>query len=222
MTYRHGATIQIVLAAVFALGQASCANPAMVKQTGQTLTSRSNPSLVLRINRLFKPIQPLAFPIESLTNVDRRVFVDCDDTATVRRLVIVQFETVQHGSTFRFLYPPRPPAALGNQTYRFSAYVHDDQAEAAKYPAKEAALTRNLLVSKGYKVPRLFRVARLARVADQGGMSEVIIFYMENADGQFSAGPLSGADEDGDLNLDLSAAQAMLTRLKSVVVPIFE
>ncbi len=220
MTYRHGDTIKFLAAVVIALGHAGCANSAMVKQNGQTLTSTANPSIVLRVDSSFKPMQSLKFPIGALTNVDRRLFIDSDAEANVRRLLIVQFETVQPGSTFRFRYPPRPPAAFGAQTYRFNAYVHDDQAEATRYPAKEAGLTRKLLVSRGLNVPRLFRIARLARVTDQSGMNEIIISYMENADADFPAGPLSGADEDGDLNLDALAGQAIRKRLQSVVVPV--
>jgi hypothetical protein len=61
------------------------------------------------------------------------------------------------------------------------------------------------------------RTARLARVADPDGLSEVIIFYMENADADYPAGPLRGADEDGDLPLDSFSRRVMLERLKSAV-----
>jgi hypothetical protein len=61
------------------------------------------------------------------------------------------------------------------------------------------------------------RTARLARVADPDGMSEVIIFYMENADADYPAGPLQGADADGDLGLDAFGRRVMLDLLKSAV-----
>jgi hypothetical protein len=169
---------------------------------------------------LFHPLQPLKFQIESLTNVDRRVFVDADGQGSVRRLVIVQFESVQPGTSFRFVYPAKPPAEFGAQTYRFGAYVHDDETEAAKSPAREAGRTRDSLLAKGLKVPVVFRVARLARVADQNGTTEVIIFYLEAADADFPIRPLPGADEDGDLALDEAEARALLSRLKSVVTPV--
>lgn len=188
-------------------------------QKDQTLTSSANPSLVLRIDPLFDPLPPLTFPIESLTDVDRRIFVDSDDKGVVRRLVIVQFEHVQPGSNFKFIYPPKPPAEFGAQVYRFGAYVHDEEAEAVRSPAREAGQTRAFLIAKGYKLPRVFRVARLARVSDRNGTSEVIIFYMEAADAEFPARPLPGADEDGDVALDEAGAQALLARLKSTITP---
>lgn len=186
----------------------------------QTLTSPTDASLVLRIDGLFHPLQPLKFQIESLTNVDRRVFVDADDHRAIRRLVIVQFESVQPGASFRFVYPSRPPAQFGAQTYRFGSYVHDDEGEAARLPAREAGLTRALLIRKGFRLPSVFRVARLARVADQNGTTEVIIFYMEAADVDFPIRPRPQADEDGDVALGEAEAQLLFTRMKSVVIPV--
>ena len=211
----------VAVAMIFAWSalQVGCTHSRLV-QDGQTIASSANPSLVLWVAPAFRPLPPLTFPIESLTDVDRRVFVDADDRGTVRRLVIVQFETVQVTSRFKFVYAPKPPAAFGVQTYRFGAYVHDEETEAAQSPRKEAGLTRAFLLAKGLKVPAVFRVARLARVADSAGNSEVIIFYMEAADADYPARPLPGADQDGDLDLEADAARAMLERLKSVVLPI--
>lgn len=189
-----------------------------LQHTGQALILRTDPALVLRIDPAFKPVPPIKIPIESLTVADRHVFVDASDKRVIRRLVIVQHESVRPGANFKFLYPPRPPAEFGGTTYRFGAYVYDDQTEAEKNPDKEAGVTRKLLQAQGFSAPRLFRVARLARVADPAGTSEVIIFYMENADAEFPTGILRGADEDGDLPLGTAAAQAMLARLKSSVM----
>ncbi len=153
-----------------------------------------------------------------MTDAEREIFVDAKD-GIVRRLVIVQFETVQKGSAFKFLYPPKPPARYGDETYRFGAYVYDDARSAATAPGKEADRTRRYLAQQGLSMPRLLRTARLARVADPQGQSEVILFYMENADSDYPAGPLPGADEDGDLPLDAASAAALLSRLAQAVRP---
>ncbi len=189
-------------------------------QDGQTITSSANPALVLRVAASFQALSPLAFDIESLTDVDRFVFAEADHGGMVRRLVVAQFETVQPASDFKFVYASKPPATFGLQTYRFGAYVHDDAAEAAASPLKEAGRTRALLSAQGLKLPAVFRVARLARVADPGGKSEVIIFYMEAADADYPVRPLPGADADGDLNLTDDEARSMLLRLKSVVATV--
>jgi hypothetical protein len=203
--------LAIASLSLLALAQLGCASA--------SLTLPASPPLVLQIDSSFRALRPMTFPIETLTDVDRRVFVQADDKGTVLRLAIVQFERVQPGASFKFAYPSRPPAEFGAQTYRFGAYVHDDEAEAASAPAKEAGRTRALLVAEGFKVPKVFRVARLARVADANGTTEVIIFYMESADAEFPMRPLPMADEDGDMPLGDAQAKALLSRLKSVITP---
>jgi hypothetical protein len=193
---------------------------ALVGCASSTLTLPANPPLVLRIDPSFRPLKAMTFPIDSFTDVDRRVFVHADEKGTILRLAIVQFERVQPGSSFRFAFPPRPPAQFGAHTYRFGAYANDDEAEAAKSPGKEAARTRALLVAEGYKVPKVFRVARLARVGDRDGMTEFIIFYMEGADADFPMRPLPMADEDGDMPLGDAEAKSILLRLKAAITPV--
>lgn len=218
MVRRHPLSVGWSVSGILLLMACATGFAAAVEQQGQSLVLPTDPALVLRVDPAFKPLPALQIPIESLTIADRRIFVDAADKALIRRMVIVQYETVRSGVDFKFRYPPRPPAEFGAAAYRFGAYVYNDQAAAEKEPAKEAGITRKLLQSRGLNVPRFFRVARLARVADPAGASEVIVFYMENADADFPNGILPGADEDGDLSLDAAAAQLMLARLKASVV----
>ena len=218
MLKRRHSPVELSLSAILLLMGCATGFAGAVQQKGQTLVLPTSPALILHVDTAFKPLPSLQIPIESLTIADRRLFVDAADNSLIRRLVIVQYESVRPGANFKFRYPPKPPAEFGATTYRFGAYVYDDEAAAEKEPAKEAGITRKLLLSRGFKVPRFFRVARLARVADPAGASEVIVFYMENADADFPDGILAGADEDGDLSLDAAAAQALLAHLKSSVV----
>jgi hypothetical protein len=184
---------------------------------GNIVASSTAPALTLEVDRSFAALPPLSFPIENLTNAERRIFVEANADRAVERLVIVQFERVRDGSDFRFLYPSRPPRRFGAETYRFGTFAYDDERAAAIEPAKEAARTRAYLASAGYKSARVYRVARLARVTDAGGLSEVIIFYMENADRTFTAGPLPGADEDGDVPIEGAEQEALLARLSAAI-----
>ena len=179
----------------------------------------TEPALELRIDGTFKPLGTISIVIANSTQAYRRIFVDADESSLVRRLVVVQFERVLPGVEFKFVYPPKPPAEYGGLTYRFGAYVYDDAAAAAKAPELEAGRTRAMLTGLSYKLPRLMRTARLARVAAADGSREVIIFYMENADADYPLGPLAGADEDGDLPLDAAAKEQILERLRTTVSP---
>ena len=181
------------------------------------VVSHGSPALTLRIAPTFRALPVLTFPIGDLTNASRLVFVEAGAGRAPRRMVVVQFEQVQPGSSFRFVYPSTPPRRFGAETYRAGAFVYDDEAAAAATPDREAARTRAALAASGHAPPRLWRVARLARVADPQGLSEVIIFYMENADGDYGPGPLPGADADGDLTLEGAARAAMFDRLERAI-----
>lgn len=195
-----------------ALAVALAAAPA-----GNLVVSERAPALTLRVAAAFAPLPPLRFPIEALTDAERHIFVEAGPDRRLRRMVVVQFEQVRPGADFRFVFPARPPRRFGAETWRAGAFVYDDEAAAARQPAREAALTRAHLAAYHYVSPRLWRVARLARVADPQGLSEAILFYMENADSDYRPGPLPGADSDGDLPLDGAARAAMLDRLDRAV-----
>lgn len=140
------------------------------------------PNVKFAIDHEFAALPALSFPIQNLTNAEKHVFVMADESQRVERAIVIQFERVQEGSDFRFVYPSTPPEKLG-----FSA-------------------------------PRYWKVVRLARVADPKGKSEIIVFYMENADAAYAETGLAGADADGDLVLDPEAAGALLAHLPDNVV----
>jgi len=205
------------LALALLLAASASAAPA---RPDNLVVSHRSPALTLRVAPTFRGLPVLTFPIGDMTNASRLIFVEPGAGRAPRRMIVVQFEQVQPGSSFRFVYPSTPPWRFGAETYRAGAFVYDDAAAAAAAPDREAARTRAALAASGYAPPRLWRVARLARVADPQGLSEVIIFYMENADGDFGPGPLPGADADGDLTLEGAARAAMFDRLEGAVAAV--
>jgi hypothetical protein len=214
MTMRHGLYALLVLA--------GCASTQAGDRSfrDHVLTSRATPEIALQIDADFASLPVQIFPIETMTNAERRVFVEAGADRVVRRMIVVQFERTQEGSDFRFRYPSRPPRQFGENVYRFGAYVYDDASAAQREPTREASRTRALLVAQGYAPPRLWRTSRLARVTDPDGLTEIIIFYMENADAEYPAGPLPGADEDGDLVLEGEAREALARRMEAATRPL--
>ena len=198
-----------IAAAAVAVAGASASAPAP-----NLVVSKEAPALTLRIDPRFKALKPLKFPIEDLTNAERRIFVDAGRDRMVDRMVVIQFEKVRPGSGFRFRYPSTPPRQFGAETYRFGTFAYDDQAAARREPKKEPGLTRAWLKAAGYQSPRLYRVARLARVTDSKGLSEVIIFYLENADAKPPAGE---PDEDGDWAIEGAEKAALARRMEAAV-----
>jgi len=175
------------------------------------------PDVIFAIDDAFEALPLLAFPIEDLTNAERLIFVEADGSRRVGRAIVLQFERVQQGSDFRFVFPSTPPEELGRHQFRFGAFAYDDAEAARRNPGREAGLTRAHFEKFGFSPPRYWRVARLARVADSKGESEIIVFYMENADTAYSKTGLVGADSDGDLALEPAVASALLGRLREHV-----
>lgn len=216
----RGVTMRYGVCAVLLLAGCVTARAGDRTYSNHVLTSRADPAIALQIDTAFRPLPPLRFPIENLTDAERYVFVDAGADRVVDRMIVLQFERVQTGSDFRFRFPSRPPRQFGENIYRFGAFVYDDAAAALAAPEKEASRTRALLAAQGLQAPRLWRTARLARVADPEGFTEITVFYMENADADYPAGPLPGADEDGDLVLEGDARDAMAARLEAVIRPL--
>ena len=177
--------------------------------------SPAEPDVVFRVDPALLALPAMRFPIEDKTDAERLLFVDARD-GVVRRMLVLQFETAQPGSGFRFVFPPVPPRKFGPHVYRSGAYAYDDVAAAQRAPGLEAARTRATLSQAGLQPPRYWHVARLARVSDPAGMHEAIVFYMENADARYPDG-LVDVDEDGDGLLDAAETARMWQALERAV-----
>lgn len=180
-------------------------------RSSQDVTSSLVPAVTFRIAGPFVPLPPLTFPIEKLTNAERRVFVIPDKAGNLSKMIVLQFERVQTGADFRFVFPADPPETLGKHPHRFNKFNYDDEEAARKAPDREAARTRRLLLEHGYKPPQRWNVARLARVGDPQGLSEVIVFYMERDDE-----PPRASEEEKVVSAE--TARRLLAELRSAVV----
>lgn len=174
------------------------------------------PPLTLEIDAAYRALTAIEFPIENLTNATRHVFVITDARHVAQRAIVVQYELVKEGSDFRFQFSPTPPQTFGDQTYRFTSFIYDDERAAREAPQREAGQTRALLRANGITPPVRWKSARLARVADMKGLREVIIFYMENADSD----PAADLGENGYASLTAAEAARLLERLRAAVRPV--
>jgi hypothetical protein len=177
-----------------------------------TLVSPDQPKIRMQVDPAFTALPVLAFPIRQDTWVERYIFVDSAADKTVRRLVIVQFEHTLAGSDFRFLYPSTPPMKWGSAVYRSGVFTGDSAHEIAENPQLEVAQTERFLQAHGYKVGNWWNIARLARVADADGKSEIIVFYQESI--VLSPGSVP-PNADADLPDDL--VQSLFTHLNGSV-----
>lgn len=199
----------ILIACLLALPGAAQAGDA------HAVASPAVPDAIFHVDPALTPLPALRFPIRDQTDAERRLFVETSDGG-VTRMLVLQFETVQPGSDFRFVFPSRPPRTLGPHVYRFGAYAYDDATAAAREPALEAARTRAALQANGLQPPRYWHVVRLARVADTEGRHEAIVFYLENADARYPDG-LTDVDEDGDGRLSADETERLWQALTRVL-----
>jgi len=199
----------VLLSSVFVLLAAFAAAAA------QRVVSPAVPDAVFEVDAGFEALPALRFPIADSTDAERHLFVDAPG-GVVRRMLVLQFETVQAGSDFRFVFPSSPPRQFGPHVYRAGTYAYDDVLAAARAPGFEAARTRAALAAAGLEAPRYWHVARLARVADASGLHEAIVFYMENADARYPKG-LVEVDADGDGLLDAEEAVRLWRELERVL-----
>jgi hypothetical protein len=177
--------------------------------------SKSDPVLTLSIDKSFKPLPKIRKELEQTVVAERSIFVDGRKGEPVRSVIIVQAEHALPGKDFRYRFPAKPPHKFGAETYGLMTFAYDEAAEATKNPNNEIGATRAALSAHGYQPARLYRVARLARVANAAGTHEIIIFLFENIDGEAARGP---EDLDGG-GWSLTPAEkiGVTTRLEAAV-----
>ena len=146
---------------------------------GNVLVSPDQPKIRLTVDKTFTGLPVLVFPIRGDTWVERYIFVDSARDNRPVDSSLCSSEHAQVGASFRFVYPARPPMQWGSSVYRHGTFMADSPAEIAEHPDLEVARTETYLTSNGYKLGRWWRVARLARVADPEGKTEIIVFYQE-------------------------------------------
>ncbi len=185
----------------------------VVRRVGaDTLVSPDQPKIRLQVDPTFTALPVLGFPIRHDSWAERYIFVDSTADKAVRRLVIVQFEHALAGSSFRFVYPSTPPMKWGSAVYRSGVFIGDSAREIAQNPQLEVAQTQRFLEAHGYKVGNWWNIARLARVADAEGKSEIIVFYQESI-----VLPPGGELPNVEADLPDDLVQSLFTHLKGSV-----
>jgi hypothetical protein len=203
---------ELILLGALAL---SAAAPAASAPTPNLFVSKSDPALTLRVDKSYVALPKVRKELFKTAVAERSIFVDGRKGEPVKSVVIVQAEHVLPGVDFRYRFPAKPPHKLGAQTYGLMTFAYDEAADAVKNPGSEIGVTREALTKAGYIPAKLYRVARLARVANPAGTHEIIIFLFENIDAEPPRGPED--DPTGGWILKPDEAAAVVKRLESAV-----
>lgn len=119
------------------------------------------------------------FRIGAIAEGERHVFAD-PAGAVVRRLLVLQFESILPSSTEEYRYRITHPVSLGGIPYRHSVHLYRVSDSIREAPDSELALTVEFLRERGLTLPDEQAMDRYARVIGADKKHELLIFYHES------------------------------------------
>ena len=145
---------------------------------GLTLISESSPKTRLIVSPGFNYEGRLAYTLDGFEG-ERFVFVDAK-RATLRRLLIVQFEQVAASSSEIYRYDLRAGREMGGLRFVANTFAFPGARQVVTSPKDEADRTNNFLLTRGFKMPKVWLAARHVTIGDgDRRRCEMIVFYME-------------------------------------------
>ncbi len=118
------------------------------------------------------------FRIGAVAQGERHVFAD-HARGVVRRLLVLQFESILPSSTEEYRYRITNPVELSGVPYRHSVHFYRVSDSLREAPDSELALTVEFLRERGLTLPDEQAMDRYARVIGADKKHELLIFYHE-------------------------------------------
>ena len=147
--------------------------------SGNRLVSRE-PRVTVEVSAALKYIGRLEFDIRDAAHAERIVFADADTNGNVRRLFVVQFESMLPDHSGSYDSPSSNPVRIGPYDFNEAVGKYEFAASIKAKPGAEAELTRDFLAQKGLRVDAPLFIARYETTTDQPRRSEMVIFYWED------------------------------------------
>jgi hypothetical protein len=142
------------------------------------LVSPSGPAMRIRVDDSLRYVGALRFDLRGIACVERQVFAAAE-TDRVRRLFIVQFESILDTSDELYRWKVRTPVPLGGVPYQHNVFAFDTRTEIREEPQAETAKTEAFLKAHGLALDAELVMSRFARVVGENRRRELIFFYME-------------------------------------------
>lgn len=151
------------------------------------------PEMSLGLPEAFAYIGQTNFVLNQIARVDRHHFLDAATNGSIRRIVILHFESfLPHvNQTFNYSIPDPSnrswpdgrysPAKvrIGTAEYIHNTWFFDAKAHIQENPQGELARTAQLFREQGFTLPDELQMSRYVRVVDAKRKSELILFYLE-------------------------------------------
>ena len=148
------------------------------KVDGNVLISNSSPKLRIQVSKEFRYLGSFPFRIQDMAAGYRFIFVD-GDRNHVRRLFIVQFETILPESTEIYRYSFDNALLMEGLPFRHNLFAFSVRQNIKQNPHAEVAVTQDFLDKKNYKISDEWMASRFLTLGDDSRKSEMILFYME-------------------------------------------
>ena len=144
------------------------------------IVSLENPTIVIDVSKELQSFGVINFTLKKVAQVERYIFVRCDESGRAQRLFITQFESVLPGLRGGYSFPMTNVTRIGNHDYATQLGFFNFAERIATNPGAEAEQTKAYLNRNGVQVDDDFAIARYARVVGEEKRHELIFFYLEN------------------------------------------
>ncbi len=136
------------------------------------------PDTKIIVNEAYEYLGDFKFEMVELVTVERLVFAKFEGKA-VQSMIVIQIEEVLEGVDFEYVWSVRNPVRLGQHDYQHGTFFFDTAQAIKNNLGKEMDMTMQFLEQKAVPFVRGWMASRYARITDDAGRSELIIFYME-------------------------------------------
>lgn len=157
-----------------------CASRLAREVANNVIVSTAGPAGRIRVEEALPYVGALRFDLKGVACVERQVFAAVEK-GRIRRLFIVQFESILDASDEVYRWNVRTPVVLGGVPYQHNVFAFDTEAAIREEPEAETAKTGAFLRARGLALDRELVMSRFARVVGADRRRELIFFYMERA-----------------------------------------
>ena len=168
------------------------------------------PAASIAVDADVEYIGKIEFEMMELVKVTLHIFLEMDGD-NISSMMVIQSETVLNGVDYEYVWPTTNPVRLGEHDYQHNRFYFDTASAIENNPGKETDMTARYLADQGLPAVSGWVASRYARITDDEGRSELIIFYMEPVEATGHA--ISDfANGDGDTELWLEFSDGLAER----------
>ena len=149
------------------------------------LSSRAHPAIQIQVAPEFTYAGRLQFILFDCAAVD--LFLFLTGKPQIERLLMIQFEGYLDDTPYTYEYPLTNTVNFGNYTYLTDTSIVHLPLLVEQHPDAEAARVITCLRDQGYTMQDTVVIQRYIRVLDAAKRHEMLIQYVENAQGAGSA-----------------------------------